>query len=164
MIAQRTAVVLGGCALALGAPAAAQAASDQTITALGSAQVKVKPSNRHSNAAIKRAVDVAYKRSVPKAIADAREDAARIAKSSGLTLGAIQSVDENVNTGFAYYGPQFGLAPFGPDQYCARISRRFHTRDAQGRLHTRTRRQKVCRVPEFAFSTLAVTFAATPAS
>jgi uncharacterized protein YggE len=164
MIAKRPALALGVCALALSAPVAANAASDQTITALGTGQAKVKPTNRHKNAAIKRAVDRAYALSVPKAIADAREDAQRLAKSSGLTLGAIQSVDENVNNGGGYYyGPGASLAPFGPDQYCGKISRRVHRRDAQGRLHTVRRTQRRCFVPAIASTTLAVTFAATSA-
>jgi uncharacterized protein YggE len=165
MITQRTALA-AGLAIAVccaGAPAAASAASEQTITALGSAQAKVHAGNSHNNAAIVKAVDRAYKRSVPAAIADAREDAQRIAAASGLTLGAIESVDENVSSNGGYYGPTPFFGAFGPNQYCAVISRRFHTRDRAGRLHTRTRKQKVCHVPEFAFSTLAVTFAATPA-
>jgi uncharacterized protein YggE len=163
MNAKCTAAVLGGCVLALSVPAAAQA--DQTITALGSAQVKVKPTNRHKNKAIRRAVDKAYARSLPKAIADARNDGNRIAKASGLVLGAIQSIDENVNNGGGYYyGPAANLAPFGPDQYCGKVTRRVHRRDAQGRLHTVRRTQRRCFVPAFASTTLAVTFEATPAS
>jgi uncharacterized protein YggE len=149
-------------ALAAGLPAAAGAASDQTITALGTGQAKVTPSNRHHNAAIKRAVDQAYARAVPLAIADAREDADRIASASGLTLGAVQSVDENVSTG-GYYGPYPLFPQFGPDQYCGRVTRRVHRRDASGTLHTITRSRKECHVPPFASSTLAVTFEAAPA-
>jgi uncharacterized protein YggE len=163
MITQRTALAAGlAIAVCAAAPAAANAASDQTITALGSAQAKVHAADRRNNASIVKAVDRAYKRSVPAAIADARDDAARIAAASGLTLGAIESVDENVSSS-GYYGPSPFFGAFGPNQYCATISRRFHTRDRAGRLHTHTRKQKVCHVPEFAFSTLAVTFAATPA-
>ena len=166
MVAKRTAAIVGGCALALSVPAGAHAASDQTITTLGSSQVKVtvKRSNRHSNAAIKRAVDRSYARAIPAAIDEAREDALLVAQASGLTLGPIQSVDESVTFPFPYYGPRFDLSPFGPGQYCGKVSRRFHVRDKQGRLHTRTRMRRVCHVPEFATSTLTVTFAATPAT
>lgn len=147
--------------LALVAPATA-AAADQTITALGTGQAKVKPTNRHKNASIKRAVDKAYARSVPKAIADAREDAARLAEASGLTLGALLSVDENVNNGGGYYfGPGASLAPFGPGQYCRTIVRHVHRRDSAGRLHTIRRKRHQCYVPDFASTTLAVTFAAS---
>jgi uncharacterized protein YggE len=164
MITQRTALALtlAVAAGAVGAPAAASAASDQTITSLGTAQAKVRPANRHNNASIVKAVNVAYKRAVPAALADAREDAEQIAVASGMTLGAIQSVDENVNGG-GYYGPSPFFGPFGLNQYCGVVSRRFHRRDAAGVLHTRVRKQKVCHVPDFAFSTLAVTFAATTA-
>jgi uncharacterized protein YggE len=165
MIAKRTAAVLGGCALALSVPASAQAA-DQTITALGSGQARVKPANRHKNKAIARAVDRAYARALPRAIKEAREDAKRIADGSGLTLGAVQSVDENVaNSGaYNYYGPAASVGPFGPGQYCGKITRRVHRRDAQGRLHTVRRTQRRCLVPKFASTTLAVTFEATPAT
>jgi hypothetical protein len=146
--------------LALTAPAVA--AADQTITALGTGQATVKPTNRNNNAAIKRAVDKAYARSVPRAIADAREDGERLARASGLTLGTILSVDENVNSGNVYFGPGSTFAPFGPDQYCRTITRHVHRRDAAGRLHTVTRRRRQCLVPEFASTTLAVTFEASP--
>jgi uncharacterized protein YggE len=165
MIRLRNAVALGTCAVALGAPAAAGAASDQTITALGTGQAKVNPTNRHNNGSIKKAVDQAYAKAVPNAIADARDDGARLAKAAGLTLGAIQSVDESVTNGNGYYfGGGANLAPFGPDQYCGKITRRVHKRDANGRLHTVRRTTRRCFVPSVASTTLAVTFAATPAS
>ena len=160
MLTMRNAALGAGCALALAAPAAAQAASDQTITALGTGQAKVKPDDRHSNASIKTAVDKAYARAVPRAIADARQDGQQIAAASNLVLGSIISVDENVSQP-PYYGPLPG-APFGGDRYCARITRRVHFRDRRGRLHTRLQRRKVCHVPEFATTTLAVTFEASP--
>ena len=161
MISRRTASI-AGCALALAAPAAAQAASDQTITALGTGQAKVKPADRHSNASIKTAVDEAYDRAVPRAIADAREDGQKIAAASNLLLGAILSVDENVASFPFYYGPA-NQGRFGPDTYCQTIRRVIHRRDRNGRLHVvRTKRRKVCHVPEFATSTLAVTFQASP--
>lgn len=144
-------------ALALAGPASA--AADSTITAVGSGHANVKPSNRHRNASIVEAVHRAYARAVPRAVADARREAAQIAASSGLTLGAIQSVEESEAQYGGYY-PEF--APFAPDQYCGKIQRRVHRRDAAGRLHTVTRVTRRCIVPEFASATLAVTFEATP--
>lgn len=142
--------------------APATAAADQTITALGTGQAKVIPTNRHKSASIQRAVDKAYARAVPRAIADAREDAAQLAKASGLTLGPIQSVDENVNNGGAYYyGPPASIAPFPSGRYCGKVTRRVHRRDAAGRLHTVRRTRRICFVPQFASTTLAVTFAAS---
>jgi curli biogenesis system outer membrane secretion channel CsgG len=161
MISRRTASI-AGCALALAAPAAAQAASDQTITALGTGQAKVKPADRHSNASIKKAVDEAYDRAVPRAIADAREDGQKLAAAANLVLGAILSVDENVSSIGFYYGP-VNQGRFGPDTYCRTLRRVIHRRDRSGRLHViRTTRRKVCSVPKFAVSTLAVTFEAAP--
>lgn len=161
MDSRRTATIVG-CALALVAPATAQAASDQTITALGTGQAKVKPADRHSNASIKQAVDDAYKRSVPRALADAREDGEQIAAASGLVLGGVLYVSENVTGPGYYYGPA-NIGRFGPDQYCAVIRRTIHRRDSSGRLHVvkRTRR-RVCHVPPVAVSTFAVTFEAAP--
>jgi uncharacterized protein YggE len=148
-------------ALALVTPAAA--AADSTITAVGTGQAKVKPANRNKNASIVRAVERAYARAVPRAIAHAREDGRQIANASGLKLGAIQSVDANANSGGPYYyGPGGSIDPFGPGQYCGKIRRRVHRRDSAGRLHTVTRLQRRCIVPEFATTTLAVTFAASP--
>jgi hypothetical protein len=144
-------------AFLLVAPATADA--DQTITALGNGQAKVKPANIHRNASIKRAVDRAYARAVPRAVADARKDARQMAAASGLALGAIVSVEESE----APYGPYYPeLAPFGPGQYCGKVTRRVHRRDAAGRLHTVTRTRRRCFVPDFATSSLTVTFAASP--
>jgi hypothetical protein len=155
-------LALASLAVTAVAPAALPAAAhaDQTVTALGNAQIPVKPSNRHKNAAIKRAVDKAYAKAVPAAIADAREDAERIAAASGLKLGAIQSVDENVaQVGYFYGPPSFGR--FGPDQYCGTITRVHHVRDRRGVLHRVSRREHQCFVPETAAASLAVTFAAS---
>jgi hypothetical protein len=146
-------------AMVLVTPAAS--AADQSITAVGTGQAKVKPANRHRNASIERAVDRAYARAVPRAVAHAREDARTIAKASGLVLGAIESVDASASGAEGYYGPPANVGPFGPGQYCGKVTRRVHRRDAAGRLHTVTRTKRRCIVPELAFTTLAVTFAAT---
>jgi hypothetical protein len=137
----------------------ASAAADGTITTLGSGQAKVKPANSHRNGSIRRAVDSAYARAVPRAVAGARREAKQIAAASGLTLGAIQSVEETTDPYAGYYPD---TAPFGPGQYCGRLRRRVHVRDAAGRLHTVTRVRRRCIVPETARATLAVTFAASP--
>ena len=142
-------------------PAAAHAADGQTVTALGSAQIPVKPANRHKNSAIKRAVDRAYAKAVPAAVGDAREDGERIATASGLELGSILSVDENVAQPNYFYGPPPG-GRFGPDQYCGTVTRLHHVRDRHGVLHRVLRRERQCFVPDTASVTLAVTFAASP--
>jgi hypothetical protein len=157
MIARRSTTI---AVLALALFATPVLAADGTITAIGTGQAKVKPQNRHRNAAIVKAVEAAYHRSVPRAIADARDDARGIAKAAGLTLGPIQSVDETLSDG--YYGGVGNFAPFGPNRYCGKQTRVVHRRDSQGRLHRVRRTQKRCIVPDFATSTLAVTFAATP--
>ena len=162
MTGRRQAVVLAA-ALVLAVPAAAaQGASAQTITAVGNGQAKVKPANPNNNASIVRAVASAYSRSVPRAIAAARADGQRLASASGLVLGGILSVDENVNGASGYYYGPANFGRFGPNQYCGTLVRRVHRRDSAGVLHTIRRKQHKCYVPEFAFSTLAVTFSAAP--
>jgi hypothetical protein len=148
--------------MVLGSLAFASAAiADQTITAVGTSQEKVAPKDPKDNDSINEAVEAAHKASIPAAIQDAREEATSLASSSGLTLGAIQSVDENV-TSFPYaYGPYGTIAPFGPGKYCGDITRSVLKRGKDGhrhRVHVKIHR---CIVPQFVTTTLAVTFAAT---
>ena len=73
------------------------AAADQTITAVGTAQEKVTPKDRTDNKSIADAVEEAHKASIPAAIQEARDEATQLAQQTGLTLGAVQSVDENIS-------------------------------------------------------------------
>jgi hypothetical protein len=147
-------VAVLSCALVF-APAAAAAG---TITAVGSASEKVAPKDRNDNQSIVDAVEVAHKGSIPAAIQEAKEEATSLATASGLTLGAIQSVDENVNNGF-FYGGYGTIAPFGANKYCGEITRRIRKKDKNGHVHRITKKTHRCIVPPFVVTTVAVTFA-----
>src|SRR5438309_12066837 len=80
----------GGLALAL-TPGAAPA-QDRTVVSVGTGQVKVEPQDRTSNDSIAAAVKDAYAAALPKAIAEARDDAAALAGAAGVTLGELVSI------------------------------------------------------------------------
>jgi hypothetical protein len=147
-------VAVLSCALVF-APAAVAAG---TITAVGSASEKVTPKDRNDNQSIADAVEAAHKTSIPAAIQEANEEGTALASASGLTLGAIQSVDENVNSGF-FYGGYGTIAPFGPNKFCGEITRSIRKKDKKGHTHRVTKKTHRCIVPPFVTTTVAVTFA-----
>jgi hypothetical protein len=149
--------------MVLGSLAFASAAiADQTITAVGTSQEKVTPKDPKDNDSINEAVEAAHKASIPAAIQDAREEATSLASSSGLTLGAIQSVDENVVSAPFIYGGAYGtIAPFGPGKYCGDVTRSVLKRGKDGHRHRVRIKAHRCIVPQFVTTTLAVTFAAS---
>ena len=78
-----------------GSSARAQGASaGKTVTAVGLGQVNVDPKDRHNNASIVEAVEAAEAKAIPQAVQSARERATKLAQAGGLTLGALQSVEE----------------------------------------------------------------------
>src|SRR3954470_5959659 len=91
--------------------AGAAAAGAETVTVIGTANVKVVPGNPENNASIKAAVERAHNAGVPLALADAREEATELAGLSGLTLGDIESISDAIGGpyGPGYYG---GYSPF----------------------------------------------------
>jgi hypothetical protein len=137
------------CALAFASTAVAAG----TITAVGTAQEKVTPKDPKDNQSIKDAVEAAHKASIPAAIQEAKEEGTALAAASGLTLGAIQSVDEDVNNGFYGYG---FYTPFGPNQYCGTVTRRVKKNG-----HRVSKKIHRCFVPPFVATSVAVTFATT---
>jgi hypothetical protein len=154
----RKMLLLAGVLL-LAAPAVASAG---TITAVGSVQIAVTPTDPKNNASIKDAIEKAQKEGYPKAIAAARTEAQELAEASNLTLGALQSVDENIG-GPGYYGYGF-YSPFGQDKFCGTVTRvrRHKTKSGKTvRVRTKVRR---CYFPKLLPVQLAVTFEATPAS
>ncbi|HWF51943.1 MAG TPA: hypothetical protein VG294_14990 [Solirubrobacteraceae bacterium] len=147
-------------ALTLAAPALADA---QSVTATGTANVKVVPANRHSNASIASAVAVAQKQAVPGALVAARAKALLYAQDASLTLGAVLSVSDAQN-GQVFVGP-YGIGgdigPFGPGKYCG-IERRPVFKKVGKRVKViRLRKVHACVVPAYASSTLTVTYSAT---
>ena len=137
------------------ATATAQA-QDTTLTAVGNATAVPKPTNRHNEAAIDKAVEAAKAAALPRAVRDAREHARQLARASGLTLGDLVSITDSPSGYPTYYG--FG--PFGPGQFCNRQSRFKTTVDANGRRR-RVRLKGthvVCRVPPHVSASVSLTF------
>ena len=128
---------------------------------MGAASVKVKaPSDRKHEAPIRAAVEAAEAKSLPRAMAAAREKATTLARLSGLTLGAIVSVsDAQVSP----YGPFGFYGTFGPDRFCGTVrSAIFKTDKTTGkRKRVGVRTRHTCRVPSTVTSSLTVTFAAS---
>jgi uncharacterized protein YggE len=135
-------------------------AQGRTITAIGTGVVEVRPADRDSNASIGAAIERAEEAAVPRAITDSREYGELIARTLGVTLGAVLSVDQNVQTGPIFYPPGLTTGSFGPGQFCGRVSRFVRRRDASGRLR-RVRRgsRRTCRFPARVQVSLAVTYA-----
>src|SRR3954447_3323951 len=133
------------------APAAARA-QDRTIVAGGTGQVPVTHNDRKSNDSIGAAVQKGYDAALPKAIADAREEAGELATAAGVTLGPLVTVSNVAAQPFyggIFAGPALGT--FGPGEFCGtvRIRPRPH--------HTRTRH--ACRVPSTITRSVTLTFA-----
>jgi len=149
-------------AIAILSPAAAHAqqpAPGRTVEATGVASVKVKaPSDRTHEAPIRAAVEAAEEKALPRAISEARNKAADLARLSGLTLGAIVSIADNPSP---VYGPFF-YGTFGPDRFCGTVRTGVFKRGKDGKRHrVGTRTRHACRVPPTVTSTVSVTFAAT---
>jgi uncharacterized protein YggE len=159
------AVVGAMLAAGSGTTASAQSTTNgKTVTAVGLGQVNVSPKDRHNNASIVAAVEASEAKAIPQAVQSARERATKLAQAGGLTLGAVQSVEE-VQNQFPFYGPggpNAYPAPFGKDKYCGDERRPRVVRDANGRRRVvGTRKVHVCRVPPFVVVNLSVTFAAS---
>ncbi|HUE26464.1 MAG TPA: hypothetical protein VMP89_06790 [Solirubrobacteraceae bacterium] len=155
----RVPVALGAlvAALVLAAPAIA----DQSVTATGTAQVKVTPKNRHSNSSIGAAIQAAHKAGISGALDEAHEYALQYAQAAGLTLGSVQSVSDASSNGFGYYGPGFFFGPFGPNQFCGETSRPvFKVVNGKRKLKG-FKRVHTCFVPPFEAVSLTVTYSAT---
>ena len=126
--ASAAALVAGATAALLATPiAAAQApapAPQRTITAIGAGRVTIDEDVAKNSKAIAAAVEAARKRAIPLAIANAREEAQRIAAAGRMTLGAVLSVAEPQPSPF--FGGPIGAAygaegTFGPGRYCGQI-------------------------------------------
>jgi uncharacterized protein YggE len=166
-LAAALAFILAGAVLAAGSGSSAHAQGatpGKSVTAIGLGQVTVRPKDRHNNASIVAAVEASEAKAIPQAVQSARERATKLAQAGGLTLGAVQSVEEIQNQ-FPFYGPggpNAYPAPFGKDKYCGDERRPRFVRDANGRRRVAgSRVVHVCRVPRFVIINLSVTFAAT---
>jgi hypothetical protein len=153
-------------ALLAAAPAAAQSTPStqaKSVTATGTGQARVVPTNRHSNASIVAAVSAAHVKAIGGALREAHEYAADYAQASGFTLGDVLSVSDTQtqsNGGFSYgpgYGSSFG--PFGANRYCGTIPQ-VVGRPVKGH-RPKIRKVHRCFVPAFAYTTLTVTYSAS---
>jgi hypothetical protein len=154
------AAALAVTVLPVAAATAQQPAPDRTVASQGVASVKViAPKDRQHEAPIRAAVEAAEDKALPRAIADARDHAAQLAKLAGLTLGPIVSIS---NAPSSPYGPFYGVyGTFGPDRFCGTLRTPVFKRNKAGkRVRVGTRTRHTCRVPSIVTSTVTVTFAA----
>jgi len=146
--------------LAIGAAPAAAEAQERTVTAIGTATVRVRPADRHDNASIRKAVRGAVRRALPRAVVAARRDATVLAAGTGLVVGDVVAVAETAPSPFGgFYEETSG--PFGPGRYCGRIGVSV-VRRVDGRRRRVVRRRRVCQFPTQVVSSVSVTYAATP--
>lgn len=146
--------------IVLGTAGPALAASGGTVTATGTGQSAVRPSDRNSNASIVAAVDAARQASIAGAIAQAREYAQQYATAVGLTLGGVLSISDAVNGG-GFYGPGPFFGSFGPNQYCGTVRQPIRTGPKGHHRITGFKKVHRCFVPPFAYVTLTVTYQAS---
>ena len=104
----------------LAAPMAAEA-NPVTITATGTAQVRVLPANRDSNASIAAAELAAAKAGVPLALQAAQARAATYAAAAGLTLGSLVSISDQAGFNPFFAQSQAVPGPFGPGRFCGTV-------------------------------------------
>jgi hypothetical protein len=150
-------------------PAAARAqapapAPARTITAVAAGRVPVNQHVAHNSKAVAAAVEAARARAIPLAIANAHEEAQRLASAGGLMLGALVAVSEPAPSPF--FGGPVGAAygaegTFGPGKFCGRIRTPIRRRTASGRLRFtgRLRSHFGCRIPSEVSQTVSATFA-----
>jgi uncharacterized protein YggE len=147
--------------LLFASPAVAQPQVQQarTVTATGTGQTRVVPKNRHNNASIAAAVDTARRASIRGALTEAHEYALQYANAVGLKLGAVISVSDAQSNGYYIGVPGVTLGPFGPNQYCGTV-RQLVGKPVRGKK-PKFKKVHRCFVPRFAYTTLAVTYAAS---
>ena len=134
-------------------------ANGEEITALGTGQATPAPTSRTSSVAIATAVAEASVAAVPRAVVNARIQAAAIAEASGLVLGPVTAVEQQASQYFFYNRL---IQESGPNRFCGSV-RKTTVRRVDGKRVVRTRKVRECYVPPFVATTLAVTFSATRA-
>ncbi len=141
-------------------PAFAADPPTRTVTAVAAASVKVQKDVAQTDAAIAAAVEAARAKVGPAAVANATEEAERLAAAGKLTLGPLISIAESQPFP---YGPfaAYGLeGTFGPGKYCGAIRTPIFRKGKNGRrVFTRKfRSHHGCRVPAQVTATISVTF------
>jgi hypothetical protein len=150
------------CVLSASSAQAQTPAPERTVAAQGVASVKVvAPKDRKHEGPIRAAVEAAEAKALPRAIAEARENATELARLAGLQLGQIVSISDAQSSP---YGPFFGFyGTFGPDRFCGTVRTAvFRTDKTTGkRKRVGSRSRHTCRVPSTVTKSVTVTFAAT---
>ena len=137
-------------------------AQQPTLTATGTGEAKPAPEDRHSDASIHAAVDAANVAALPKAIADARAHAARLATAAGMTLGPLLSIADTPNNGYPFYYGQNGT--FGNDHFCGKVrNTKTVVRNGVRRRVAAKGTHRICRVPPEVYATVSLTFSVSPA-
>ena len=157
----RRSLALAPVLAALMFAAPALAAPSQSVTATGSAEIRVVPANRHSNASIASAVNAAQNAAIPAALTAAHARALIYAQDAGLTLGPLVAVSDAGTSLFGPFGPGIANGPFGPGKFCGTERRPVVKRVGNRLKVVRVRKVHDCYVPRFATSTLTVTYSAT---
>jgi hypothetical protein len=149
------------CVLSASSAQAQSPAPARTVAAQGVASVKVvAPKDRTHEAPIRAAVEAAEAKALPRAIADARENATELARLTGLALGPVISISDAQTSP---YGPFGFYGTFGPDRFCGTVRTSvFRTDKKTGkRKRVGIRSRHTCRVPATVTKSVTVTFAAT---
>jgi hypothetical protein len=145
--------------LVLASPAMG-ATTGQTITATGTSQVKVVPTDRKRNASIVAAVEAAHRAGIAGALAQAHEYGLAYARAVGLTLGGVVSVSDVTNPNGGFYGGGF-FGAFGPNQYCGIQRQPVFKIVKHKRKVVRFKKVHRCFVPPFQATSLTVTYSAS---
>lgn len=153
-----SAVVLA--ALAAAVPASAADPPARTVTAVASASVKVKKDVAQTDAAIGAAVEAARAKVGPAAVANATEEAQRLAAAGKLTLGPLISIAESPPFPFGPYAPYGVDGTFGPGKFCGTIRTPIFHKGKNGRrvFTHKFRSHPGCRVPPQVTATISATF------
>jgi uncharacterized protein YggE len=152
---------LAGCLAAVANAQAPVAQPDRTLVAAGLGTVKVTPKDRTSNDSIVAAVKAADAKALRRAVADARDQAAKLAAAGGVTLGPLVSLANSTSNGGVFYGPYYGTTgTFGPGKFCGTVRTRSVTIGKDGKRHLgKLRSRRTCRIPSVVQRTVQLTFA-----
>jgi hypothetical protein len=150
LIALLTAGALAAIALAGGGPPPVPGAAPgvETVVAHGTGRLKIHTPAKRTDATIERAIRTARRAAFPRAVANARGEAAAMARAAGLRLAGPLGVSRDTSP-YGYWDPDSGR--FGPGRWCGRIVTR--TRDGGRRSH------RACPIPRDQSVRLTVTFA-----
>lgn len=152
---------VAGCLAAVANAQAPAATPDRTLVSVGTGTVKVTPKDRTSNPSIVAAVEAAETKALPAALADARDQAGKLAAAAGVTLGPLVSLSNTSTSGGIFYGPYFPTTgTFGPGKFCGNVRTRSVTIGRDGKRHLgKLRTHRTCRIPSVVQRSVQLTFA-----